>query len=60
SLGMTDEARNADPIDNLAAFAKVEKEEAPADFSDAESFFNLPDADEDDEDDEDDNSPLRR
>ena len=30
-----------------------EEEEKPADFSDADSFFNLPDAD--DEDDEDDN-----
>ena len=61
SLSMPDDARNATGIDALAAFAKPEKVEAPADFSDADSFFNLPDAEDDDEDDdEDDNSPLRR
>ncbi|MCU0800690.1 MAG: DUF1013 domain-containing protein [Rhodobacteraceae bacterium] len=62
SLTMSDEARDAGGLDHLAAFAKVEKEEAPADFSDAESFFNLPDADEDDDDDgdDDDAGPLRR
>ncbi len=59
SLSMSDDARNASALDNLAAFAKPEEKEAPADFSDAESFFNLPDADEDD-DDEDDDGPLRR
>lgn len=60
SLAMADDARSPSGLDNLSAFAKPEKEEAPADFSDAESFFNLPDADEDDEDDEDDTGPLRR
>ncbi|MGL4321567.1 MAG: DUF1013 domain-containing protein [Paracoccaceae bacterium] len=60
SLSMPDDARSATGLEGLAAFAKPDTKEAPADFSDAESFFNLPDADEDDEDDEDDNSPLRR
>jgi uncharacterized protein len=59
SLSMPEDARTGG-LDALAAFAKPEEKEAPADFSDADSFFNLPDADEDDEDDEDDNSPLRR
>jgi uncharacterized protein len=60
SLSMPEDARSGSGLDALAAFAKPEEKEAPADFSDAESFFNLPDADEDDEDDEDDDSPLRR
>ncbi len=39
----------------IEAFRITEREESPADFSDADSFFNLPDeADEDDNDDEDD------
>jgi uncharacterized protein len=59
SLSMPDDARSGSALDSLAAFAKPEEKEAPADFSDADSFFNLPDADEDDED-EDDDSPLRR
>jgi uncharacterized protein len=60
SLSMPDDARNGSGLDALAAFAKPEEKEAPADFSDADSFFNLPDADEDDDEDDDDNSPLRR
>jgi hypothetical protein len=41
------------------------KEEAPeersaADYSDADSFFNLPDADTDDDDDDDDGRTRRR
>jgi uncharacterized protein len=60
SLAMADDARSPSGLESLAAFAKPEKEEAPADFSDAESFFNLPDAEDDDEDDDDDTGPLRR
>jgi uncharacterized protein len=60
SLAMADDARSPSGLESLAAFAKVEKEEAPADFSDAESFFNLPDADDEDDDDDDDAGPLRR
>ncbi len=60
SLGMSDDAKMPGGLDKLAGFGKVEKEDKPADYSDAESFFTLPDADEDDEDDEDDDSPLRR
>ena len=51
SLGMSTDAKV--PTD-MGAFARTEREEKPADFSDAESFFNLPHGD-DDEDDEDDN-----
>jgi uncharacterized protein len=60
SLGMADDARTPTGVEGLSVFAKQEKEETAADFSDAESFFNLPDTDEDDDEDEDDNSPLRR
>jgi len=49
SLGMAPEARVSDGV---ADFALSPKEEKPADYSDADSFFNLPDAG-DDEDDED-------
>lgn len=50
SLGMPDEPRIPS---GLSAFTRPEREEKPADFSDADSFFNLPhDEDEDDEDDD--------
>ncbi|MBN2630177.1 MAG: DUF1013 domain-containing protein [Rhodobacteraceae bacterium] len=54
SLGMA-----ADPKvpTGLDAFSRAEPEEKPADFSDAESFFNLPQTD--DDDDEDDDDPRR-
>ena len=39
---------------DLSQFARDEREEKPADFSDADSFFNLPHGDEDDEDEDDD------
>jgi len=55
SLGMSTDAKV--PTD-MGAFARTEREEKPADFSDAESFFNLPQTD-DDEDDEDDDTPRR-
>lgn len=54
SLGMSSDARNAEDLSGLAAFAAapVEKEENPADYSDAESFFNLPQGDEDEDEDD--------
>ncbi|MFN4155880.1 MAG: DUF1013 domain-containing protein [Paracoccaceae bacterium] len=52
SLGMSEEPKMPS---GLEVFQRQEKDEKPADFSDAESFFNLPqnDADEDDEEDDD-------
>ncbi|NEX46048.1 DUF1013 domain-containing protein [Pseudotabrizicola algicola] len=50
SLGMPEEPKIPS---GLEMFARPEKEEKPADFSDADSFFNLPQHDDDDEDDED-------
>lgn len=47
SLGMAPEARVPDAATDYARSAKEEK---PADYSDAESFFNLPDADDEDDD----------
>ena len=50
SLGMGTEGKmEAD----LSQFTREEREEKPADFSDADSFFNLPHGDDDDEDDDD-------
>ncbi|RGP38181.1 DUF1013 domain-containing protein [Pseudotabrizicola alkalilacus] len=54
SLGMSEEPKMPS---GLEVFARQEKEEKPADFSDAESFFNLPQHD--DDDDEDDDDPRR-
>lgn len=51
SLGMGTEPRMPSSIAGLETFTLTEREAKPADFSDAESFFNLPAAD--DEDDED-------
>ncbi len=51
SLGMTPEPKVPSGLAGLEAFRTVEKEESPADFSDAESFFNLPQSDDDEEDD---------
>jgi uncharacterized protein len=39
---------------DLSQFGRDEREEKPADFSDADSFFNLPHGDDDDEDEDDD------
>lgn len=52
SLGMPDEPKMPSGLD---AFTRSEprREEKPSDFSDAESFFNLPQGDDDDEDDDD-------
>lgn len=54
SLGMSDEPKMPSGMEGLDAFTRREEEEKPADFSDAESFFNLPQSDDEDEDDEDD------
>ena len=49
SLGMGTEGKmDAD----LSQFTREEREEKPADFSDADSFFNLPNADDDEDDDQ--------
>jgi len=58
SLGMATDPKMPTGLAGLEAFGLTEREESPADFSDADSFFNLPDADEDEDDDEDDD--LRR
>ena len=50
SLGMAPDARIPDAI---AGFSLGQKEEKPADYSDADSFFNLPQGDDDEDDDED-------
>ncbi|MDR5652197.1 DUF1013 domain-containing protein [Ruixingdingia sedimenti] len=50
SLGMAPEPRV--PGADYGAFALSEEEQKPKDYSDAESFFNLPHGDDDDEDDE--------
>ncbi len=57
SLGMPPEPKMPSSIAGLEKFSLTEQEEKPADFSDAESFFNLPDAD--DDEDEDDDTPRR-
>lgn len=52
SLGMPNEPKMPS---GLEAFTRVEerkREEKPSDFSDAESFFNLPQADDDEDDDD--------
>ena len=54
SLGMADEPKMPTGMEGLEAFTRREEEPKPADFSDAESFFNLPQSDDDDEDEEDD------
>ncbi len=57
SLGMGTEPKIPSSIAGLEGFTLTEKdeeEENPADFSDAESFFNLPQGDDDDDEDEDD------
>jgi uncharacterized protein len=51
SLGMSPEPKMPSSIAGLQAFTLSEKEESPADFSDAESFFNLPQGDDDEDDD---------
>ena len=53
SLGMSPDARIPSAIAGLEGFSLSEPEKKPADYSNADSFFNLPDADEDDEDEDD-------
>ena len=48
SLGMAPEPKMPS---GLEIFGADEKEESPADFSDAESFFNLPHGEDDEEED---------
>jgi uncharacterized protein len=59
SLGMPDEPKMPSSIAGLENFTLTEKEEKPADYSDADSFFNLPDVDEDDDEDDDGIDPRR-
>lgn len=58
SLGMSAEPRIPSSIAGLETFTLTDADKKPADYSDADSFFNLP-QDDDDEDDEDD-GPLVR
>ena len=53
SLGMPDEPKMPSGLDAFTRVDKPAKKDKPADFSDAESFFNLPHGDDDDEDDDD-------
>jgi hypothetical protein len=59
SLAMPDEPKMPSSIAGLENFTLSEPEEKSADYSDADSFFNLPDADEDDEDEDDGKAPRR-
>ncbi|EEW26948.1 DUF1013 domain-containing protein [Rhodobacter ferrooxidans] len=52
SLGMAPEPKMPAGLSNLEQFTRIEPEEKPADFSDADSFFNLPHGDDDDDEDE--------
>lgn len=55
SLGMSPEARVPAGIQALEGFSLTESgEKTAADYSDADSFFNLPDVDDDEDEDEDD------
>lgn len=59
SLGMSDDPKMPTGMEGLEAFTRREEVEKPADFSDAESFFNLPQSDDDDDEDEDDDTRRR-
>lgn len=52
SLGMAPEAKIPSAIAGLENFSLSEKEERPQDYSDADSFFNLPHGDDDEDDEE--------
>ena len=54
SLGMSTDSKMANDLSGIEAFTRPEREEKPADFSDAESFFNLPQGDDDEDEEEDD------
>ncbi|HMO07674.1 MAG TPA: DUF1013 domain-containing protein [Paracoccaceae bacterium] len=51
SLGMSAEPRIPTSIAALGDFSMVDKDKKPADYSDADSFFNLPQADDDEDED---------
>ncbi len=54
SLGMAPDARVPSGLSGLEVFGDEEKDESrPSDFSDADSFFNLPAGGHDDEDEDD-------
>lgn len=53
SLGMTPEARSGDELGGIGGFGVAEEKENPADYSDAESFFNLPQGEDEEEEDDD-------
>ena len=59
SLSMPDEPRMPSGLAGLEQFARREEEKGPADFSDADSFFNLPHGDDEDEDEDDGLDPRR-
>ena len=50
SLGMSPEPRIPSSIAALGDFSMVDRDKKAADYSDADSFFNLPQSDDDDED----------
>lgn len=50
SLGMAPEPRMPASIAALGDFSMIDKDKKAADYSDADSFFNLPQADDDDDD----------
>ena len=53
SLGMTTEPKMPSSLQGLEAFSLSEDEKKPADYSNAESFFNLPQGDDEDDEEED-------
>jgi hypothetical protein len=57
SLGMSPEPRIPSAVAGFEGFTLSEREEKAKDYSDADSFFNLPDSA--DDDDEDDDAPAR-
>jgi len=52
SLGMAPAAREASGLESFTPENRADEEKSPQDFSNADSFFNLPDADEDDDEDD--------
>ena len=61
SLGMAPEPKMPSSLSGLEVFGDDEKDDSPAgNFSDADSFFNLPSGSHDDDEDEEDNKGRRR
>jgi len=52
SLGMSAEPRHGAGLGGFAPADREEEEKSPKDFSNADSFFNLPDADDDEDEDD--------